>query len=410
MEVKEKEILLDNDALKAISKEVAPTVAEAVGEQVKQLFEQQAADAAKALEASEKTVKKAVNEPSDVKVKSSIDELPKEIRLIRAINAMKSGDYKTLREFNKRALDRRDKAGYANSTVDADGGYVVADPEFEAEIETLSNEYGVALRDADIRQINSDSVKTNKRGSNVSMYEVTTEGGAKQGTKLTITQETVTLREFAAIAVATNRLVDDAAIDFWASATQGFAEENARIIDDMVFTDTNSTYPGIIHTDGIGVETVGAAITSITWDDLLNAEAKIPTKARANMKHYMHRSIWNLLLQVKDSEGRYQFTPALGLQTPWGTPVVLSDALPASTVVGDANEGYVITGDLKRATLYRKRGLELSFSNEATVADANGNSVNLWQKNMQALKAEMRAVVLVKFPEAFTVTGTGTVS
>lgn len=410
METKEKEILMDSETIAAIAEKVAPSIAESVGNTVKQAMADQAAEAQKALEAKEATVKKDINDPVNVNVKASVDSMSKELRLTRAVNAMRNGDNKTLKELNKRALDAREKAGYANETVDADGGYVVTDPEFEAEIEVLANSYGVALRDADIRTINSNSVKTNKRGSNVTMYEVTSEGGQKQGTKLTISQALVELREFAAIAVATNRLVDDAAIDFWASVTQGFAEEYARITDQMIFTDTNATYPGIINADGVGTETVGAAIASITWDDLLNAEAEIPTNARANMKHYMHRSVWNLLMQVKDSQGRYQFTPALGMQTPWGTPVVLSDALPASTVVGDSNEGYVITGDLKRAKLYRKRGLELSFSNEATVHDSDNNAINLWEKNMQALKAEMRAVALIKFPEAFVVTGTGAVS
>lgn len=410
METKEKEVLMDSETIAAIAEKVAPSVAESVGNTVKQAMADQAAEAQKALEAKEATIKKDINDPVNVNVKSSVDSLSKEVRLTRAINAMRKGDNKTLKELNKRALDAREKAGYANEEVDADGGYVVAEPEFEAEIEALAESYGVGLRDADVRQINNNSVTTNKRGNNVTMSEINAEGGEKPGTKLTIEQATVTLREFAAIAIATNRLVDDAAIDFWASVTQGFAEEYARITDEMVFTDAHSTYPGIMNTPGVGTETVGAAITSITWDDLLNAEAEIPTVAQANMKHYMHRSVWNLLLQVKDSEGRYQFTPALGKQTPWGTPVVLSDALPKATVVGDANEGYIITGDLKRTKLYRKRGLELSFSNEATVDDADGNPINLWQQNMQALKAEMRAVALVKFPEAFVVTGTGTVS
>ena len=405
----DQKIKIEPDAIKAIADEVKNSLnlkdvaKEAIGEY----------EAAQA-EKTEKTVKKNVTgDNPNVNIKSGIENEPKEVRLLKSVIALNSGNYEALKRYNGVALELRRKAGYANSGTDADGGYVVLEPEFEAEIEKLSPAYGVALTDADVRRISSDSVKTNKRGSNVSMYEVTTEGGQKQGTKMTISQATVTLREFAAIAIATNRLVEDAAIDFWAEVSQGFAEEYARWADRLVFTDNHAEYPGIIYTDGVGTESVGAAITDLDWDDLLDAEAEIPSAARANMKHYMHRSVWNILTKVKASvDGRYQFTPNPNgqLATPWGTPVVLSDSLPSSSVVGDGNEGFIVTGDLKRAKLYIKRGLVLERSNEATVHDADGNAVNLFERNMQALKAEIRMAALIKFPEAFNVIGTGTVS
>lgn len=398
---------IDATALKAISDSVVAGLTPVI--------EAKASDAVnKAIESKEGTINKAIGgadkAKANVTVTSSIDDMPKEIRFLRTVKALNDNNREELKAFNQRSLDLREKAGYANAGTDADGGYVVLDPEFEAEVEKLMPNYGVALRDARIVPISSDSIKTNKRGSNVSMYEVLTEGGQKRGTKLTISQVIVTLREFAAIAVATNRLIEDEAIDFWQMVTEGFAEERARIIDQMVFSDTNATYPGIIHTPGVAVEPVGAAITDIKWDDLMNAETRIPEAARANMKHYMHRSVFTVLMQNKGSDGHYLFQPVGSLTTPWGTPIVLSDSLPSTSSVPDANEGYVVTGDLKRASVYMKRGLVLERSNEATVHDADGNEINLWERNMQALKAEMRAVVLVKFPEAFCVIGTGTVS
>jgi HK97 family phage major capsid protein len=100
----------------------------------------------------------------------------------------------------------------------------------------------------------------------------------------------------------------------------------------------------------------------------------------------------------------------MGNTTPWGTPVVLVDAMPDIYDVGDGNEGFVVTGDLKRIKLYRKRGLTLEASNQATVTDADGGTVNLFAQDMSALRAVVRMVALCKFPEAFVITGTGTVS
>jgi HK97 family phage major capsid protein len=224
------------------------------------------------------------------------------------------------------------------------------------------------------------------------------------------------LRKFAAIAIATDELVDDAAIDFWAEVTQGFAEERARIADELVFTDdggvlynTAGVGTGILETAGVATETVGSAITSITWDDLLNAESKVPTASAKNGKHYMHRTVLNVLRQNKGTDGHYIAPLTAGLQTPWGTPIVLVDVLRPSNA-GLNNVGYTVFGDLKRVKLYVKRGLELTPGKEATVHDADNNVVNLYEQDMSALRAVTRMVALVKFPEAFCVIGTGTVS
>jgi HK97 family phage major capsid protein len=336
-------------------------------------------------------------------------------RLMRSAIALSKGDRSTLKSLNAVAIGNIEKAGYATSDVNADGGYIVADPEFEAEVEKLAEDYGVAFVEADVRNISTNAIKTNKRGSNVTMYE-TGQGAKKRGTKLTIERILVELRKFAAIAIATDELVEDAAIDFWAEVTQGFAEERARIADELVFTDdggslynTSGVGTGILETDGVAVETVGSSIQDITWDDLLNAEAKVPTKSAKNGKHFMHRSIWNILRQNKDDQGRYQALPSAGLVTPWGTPVVLVDVLPSATE-GGANNGYTVFGDLKRVKLYVKRGLVLTEGKEATVTDADDVEVNLYEQDMSALRAVTRMVALVKFPEAFCVIGTGTVS
>jgi HK97 family phage major capsid protein len=415
------ETVLDDEAVKAIAAEVA----KGMGDTIKSTVD----EAVKAAMPAEPVVKKNVSTkgadgdtPSNDDEPSDEDEATKALkalspakRLMRSAIALSKGDRSTLKSLNAVAIGNIEKAGYATSDVNADGGYIVADPEFEAEVEKLAEDYGVAFVEADVRNISTNAIKTNKRGSNVTMYE-TGQGAKKRGTKLTIERILVELRKFAAIAIATDELVEDAAIDFWAEVTQGFAEERARIADELVFTDdggslynTSGVGTGILETAGVAVETVGASITDITWDDLLNAEAKVPTKSAKNGKHFMHRSIWNILRQNKDDQGRYQALPAAGLVTPWGTPVVLVDVLPAATE-GGANNGYTVFGDLKRVKLYVKRGLVLTEGKEATVTDADDEEVNLYEQDMSALRAVTRMVALVKFPEAFCVIGTGTVS
>ena len=412
----ETKVELDADALKSVTDAVVAGLGDTIKSQVD--------EAVKAAVPAEKVVKKNVSTKSEDDApegdepagdEDTAKSMSAQKRLMRSAIALSKGDRTTLKEMNAVAIANIEKAGYASTDVDADGGYIVADPEFEAEVEKLAEDYGVAFNEADVRNISTNSIKTNKRGSNVTMYE-TGQGAKKTGTKLTIDRILIELRKFAAIAIATDELVEDAAIDYWAEVTQGFAEERARIADELVFTDDGGALynqsgvgTGILETAGVATETVGSAITSITWDDLLNAEAKVPTKASKNGKHYMHRTVWNVLRQSKDSEGRYQALPSAGMQTPWGTPVVLVDVLRPSTA-GLNNVGYTVFGDLKRVKLYVKRGLVLTEGKEATVTDADDEEVNLYEQDMSALRAVTRMVALVKFPEAFCVIGTGTVS
>lgn len=403
------ETVLDAEALKSISEAVVAGITPVIDEKVKSAVAEATPDTPVS-----KKVKGGGDDPNEDPADDPEDtpdtdaDESKEKRFMRAAIALVRGNTAELAKLNKRALELRAKAGYANTDVSADGGYIVADPEFEAEVEKLSEEYGVAFSDATVRPTERNAIKTNKRGSNVVMYE-TNEGAAKRGTKLTITQVLVELRKFAAIAIATDELVEDAAIDFWAEVAEGFAEERARIADELVFTDPDADTPGILETPGVIIESVGSAITDIDWDDLMNAEVAVPTKAMRNGKHYMHRSIYNIVRQTKGSDGHYLALPQGGLQTPWGTPITLVDVLPAANEVG-SNSPATVFGDLKRVRLYVKRGLVLTQSKDATVHDANNNVVNLYEQDMTALRAVTRMVALVKFPNAFCVIGTGTVS
>lgn len=370
-----------------------------------------AASVSAAVEQVEKTIQKNTktsNEPT-IKVNAYSDR--KEVRFVRALEALKGGNNALVAKYNESNIADREKAGYANETTGADGAYLVPPADFEAEVEKIVPNYGVAFRDADVRTVRSNSVITNKRGSNVTMYE-TAEAGQKTGTKMTIEQYTMTLRKFAAIAPLTDELNDDSAIDFYNELIQGFAEERARIADVMVFTENGTTAAkkGLLRTAGVNVEPVVSA-TAITWDDLMNAEAKVPTNAMANGKHYMHRSLWNSIKQVKDGSGRYQWLPASGFVTPWGTPVVLADVLPnIFDADSDGSTPLGVFTDLKRVKLYVKKGLVIDILREGTVHDADGNAVNLGEKDMTAVRAVSRMGKIIKFPEAATVYGTGNVS
>lgn len=391
---------MSDEAMKALTESVVKGLQSSVDEIVKNAVEKQ-------LEKIETVEKKNVAvHVSDMS--ADLNKEAKELRFTKAIKALTQGDMEKVSKYNKISLELREKSGYGNVTTDADGGYTV-EPEFEMEVEKLLPVYGVAAREATIIPVNGKTVSSNLLDTDIEFAEVNTEAGNVTGKKLVIDQATVSLRKFMANAPYTSEIEEDSAVNFYNELVQAFGRAEAKKLDQLLFTDNHASYPGIFEKSGIITETVGATVDLITWDDLLNAEFGVPTEAMANGKHYMHRSIWNYLTQQKDSEGRYQLIPTGKFITPWGTPVVPCDVMPAYNAIG-SNAPIGVYGDLKRARIYRKRGLTIDQLREGTINDADGSSLNLALQDVKALRGRLRAVVMLKFPEAFDVYGTGSVS
>lgn len=332
----------------------------------------------------------------------------KELRFTRAVIAMALGNGSKLAEYNDLSRKARQKAGYGSVGTDADGGYLV-EPEYEMAVEKLLPVYGVAAREATIVPVSGNTVYSNKLDTDIEFTEVGSEAGNVTGDKLVIGQASVALRKFMANIPFTSELNEDSAVDFYNEVVDAFARARAKKMDQLVFTDNDSSYPGIFEKSGVIIETVGDALSSITWDDLINAEHAIPTAAKANGKWYMHRTLWAVLLQTKDDEGRYQVVPTASPSTPWGSLVELCDILPEYQNVG-SNSPAAVFGDLKRAKLYSKRGMSIDLLKEATINDADGSELKLALQDMLALRGRIRMVNMLKFPNAFCVLGTGTVS
>jgi len=384
----------------SVMKELNSTIEEAVSKTVQD-------EVAKAIQSLEKVVDKGIggSTPS-ADVKDELETMSKEVRFVKGLRAMMQNDFETLRQHNKYAIT---KAGYQNETTNADGGFLVPDPDFIAEVARLEEQYGVAQRDARVITVRSDSLKINKKDSGVTMYE-TSEAGAKTGTKMTFGQDTVVLRKFAGIAAVTDELNEDAAVAIFNELSTDFARESARIKDTLVFTDATS---GISVAAGTAAVAVGATIDLIDFDDLNLAVYSVPTQSMQGGKFYLHRTILGIIQRIKDTTDNYIWQPGTNgvvNGTIWGFPYELVEVLPDIAHVGDANEPYIIFGNLKYSVLIQKAGLQLTTLKEATIADSDGNTVNLARQDMTGLRAVMRANNLVQFPEAFCLIGTGTVS
>lgn len=411
-------IEVDADVVDAVAKKAAEQIQASMPAPVT------AEDIAKAVtEATEKTQKKDISEAETTEkrhLKKGLATMEKEVRFAKAIQAKRNGNTEILREYNENSAKMWQdisKSDFQNVTTNADGGALVPDPEFIAEVERLTDEYGVASRLADVRRTDRDSV-TLLKGTNEISFTKTGEMTAQNAQKLTYDKTTAVLDKYIATLIMSSEIVEDSAIDIFADATTEIGRARAKLFDQLVFTD--ATY-GLLSQPDAGeawkTKTVGAAIANLDFDDLLPVQYEVVSAARRNGRFFMHPTVWNQLRSARIDNGGgagtgvYLAGDPLGTVTPTidGIPVELVDVMPA---VGDitGNEAFAVFGDLNRVKIHVKRLLETKVFDSGVVPDAGGSDVNLISQDAWAMRATMRAVPQTRFEDAFCVIGVGTVS
>lgn len=399
-----------------IDQDVVDAVAAKAAEAVKAGIEVPTADdiVSKLLEAQEATAKKNIHEEEEKEVKEAT--MSKEMRFAKALRAQTYKDYAGIREYNDfSAKQWREKSDYQNVTTAADGGALVPDPEFIAEVERLTDEYGVAARLANVRKTDKDSV-TLLSGTNEVSFTKVGEATAANAQKLTYAAATATLDKYVLTIPVTSELIEDAAVSIWNDVATEVARARAKLFDQLVFTDSTYGLLSAANGDAYKTQTVGSAITDFDPDDAMDARYKVVSSARRNGRYFMHPSVWNKLRQTKNSVTtsgslNYLFGGPGESVSPNidGVPVELVDVLPE---YGDitANEAFAVFGDLGRVMIHVKRVLETKIFDAGVVPDAGGTDINLISQDAYAMRATLRCVPQTRFPGAFCIIGTGTVS
>lgn len=455
-QVIEESVVLDDAAVKTIVEQTAEAVLPALKDSVKEVNAEvikEAVEAAtssvldKHLEQTEEVNRKAVeaanlkeieNDPvakglADGKLKQEVADMSPAMRFFKQMRCLTTEeDSQLLKEINKfniatqlkaRKEAEKDaasfatKAGYGNETTAADGAVLVPDADFITTVFDNLPKYGVAFREADVRQTDRTVVRVISLDSGLTFYS-TAEAGVKTAAKLTFSKNEVSLQKYAVIVPATDELTDDAAIDFWNLVTRELSRAYAQVADQIVFTDP--TY-GITNLTGVITENVSGAGTTIKWDDLLDTEAKLEDDLdESNHKWYMRKETWYRLLQTKGTTNDHYLYGSLAdgwipnptaPTTPWGREVVFTRVLPTSNAV-NSNDAFAVFGDLKNYLLFNKRGMQLKMLTEATIVDQASVSTNLATQDISAMRAVVR--ILGACPKGnrgkFGVLGTGTVS
>jgi len=145
-------------------------------------------------------------------------------------------------------------------------------------------------------------------------------------------------------------------------------------------------------TQPTGINAYAATVHRIvaTPAGVLNADSLIDVVSRLdplylqNAVWIMNSITWRKAMQLKDSQNRYLFIADPTGKTPGtilGYPVLRIDSLPAANIW---------FGDLKGYYIGYRGGLSVSKSTEASITMAANQSINLFERNMFAIRIERR--------------------
>ena len=308
---------------------------------------------------------------------------------------------------------------YLREGDDASGGYLVPPPALMAEINRFTEQYGVARREMRYLPFSgpANSRKIPRLGSSVSVYWAS-EAGKKSKTKPSFELVTQTLKKIVAIAIYTEELVEDSAIDINALLGELFGEAVAKEEDRVFFAgDTNDgdAYNGILNATGIVPVVMGDGdvAADIDVDDLIEMKYAVPKEVRQTGKFYGNSAIFKLCEKLKDKNDRYILHDAQNGNAPTlcGRPYEELDILPDDDLVTEETP-FLIYTNLKKTCVYGDKGtLRLKLLSEATLdfddSDESPNNINLAENDMQALRIVKRTGYVPVLPSGIAVLKTG---
>lgn len=262
--------------------------------------------------------------------------------------------------------------------VNTAGGFLVPD-EFENEIVTLREQYGVFRRNAKIYPMSSDTLRISKRSAGLTAYFV---GEINAGTESTQTFDSINLvaKKLMCLTTVSNELLEDATVNIGDDIANEVAYAFSLKEDDAGFNGTGtSTYGGIVGLAGAltnstyqVVTSATTTYTSVTKAEISAAFAKLPNWAfqRNNVKIYCHKSVYHTIFEglAMAAGGTSAVDIAKGIQPSYfGYPVEFSQVLPAITAAtGSDGDVLAYIGDLSQACfLGDRRSTAIAFSDSA---------------------------------------------
>ena len=277
---------------------------------------------------------------------------------------------------------------FLNASLNNDeGGYLVPEPLAKQLLSNINEQSGLLplLRKWPMTSLTED-IPLLASGSTASYTSA--EGGAKANTQPVFSQITLTAKELAAIVVVTERLLMVSNID----NLMGVIQEDLVNAFISAKEKEYAGYGGSVYTHNLSDDVPNDHIIAAgTGDDYLvdisNALGCIEEHGYINNIAFItHPAVRAKFRNLRTTEGVPLLQPATANapETLYGYPIKYSTYFekvgsPAGYEMFVADWSKVIEGNLQN--------LMIAKSNEATITLADNSTVNLFQKNMVAIKA-----------------------
>ena len=312
--------------------------------------------------------------------------------------ALRFGHWLMASRGNRKSLNFCDTHGIEvkahTEGVNSAGGFLVPD-EFETELISLREQFGVFRRNARVRPMSSDTLRVPRRSATLSANFV---GEATAGTESTMTFEGVTLvaKKLMVLTTVSNELNEDAFVNLADDVAGEIAYALAKKEDECGFNgDGTSAFGGI---NGAVTQLKAAAASTsqvldaavgdlgaISLDNIGAFMGLLPAYADTpNAKFYMHKAVWHggfeaALTSAGGTTAREIKDGYAGQPTLFGYPVEFTQVMRSSH---SSNEIGAIFGDLSLAASFGDR--------RQTTVQVSDSALNAFEQDELAIRGTER--------------------
>lgn len=361
-------------------------------------------------------------ELADMIAKSAGEAIDKAVKPVKEqqekiVTALATSDKKEEEGWKKdvanliKALVKKDFVTAGTLVKQIEGVEYLIPDEYVAKVHELLPKYGVARRDCTIVPMTSDRARISTWLTDFILEFVGTDH-VKRVLSGEFGHEWLNVKKLAGIIPLHTQDVEDATIDLVEFMKPKLAKAWAHAEDLAVFLGNTGAGVGGIDDVATVFYITSNSILDVDLDDLKHLTESVTDAATEGAKFYMSRSIFNILRNVKDDDGRYLYqkpsekTPAMI----WDYPFEIVNILPGRADDAPGTH-FIYFGNLEHYILGDRKTLTFKVSEEATIhyTDSEGaaKKYDLFQMDMIALKAVVREAFQAMFgSDAFAVLST----
>lgn len=250
---------------------------------------------------------------------------------------------------------------------DPDGGYLVQ-PEYRNTMLSLIEQYGIARQYCTVIPMSTTELIMPKLTGGVQVYWIG-EGQTISETQPSFGEFRMTVKKLAALVPMSSELLSDASLAIANLLATLFAQALAKEEDRVVFmgnTGAGDPFNGVLYDPGVNAHVLGSGSTtfgSIDAEDLANITSR-NSLFTSGARFFMHRTIFNLIRQLKDGDGNYIWgNPTMSSDEGliWGYPYTLVESMPAITATAISTP-YIFFGNLMHYYIGDRQQMTLARS------------------------------------------------